>query len=97
MKEIEQIINEVDYQGNKMINYTEFLSATVAVKDILSEEKLKAIFKQFDVDASGKITKDNIITAMHKFEHPITKDELEDIMNKHDKKRDGVLSYEEFK
>ena len=50
MKEIESIINEVDYQGNKMINYTEFLSATVAVKDILSEEKLKAIFKQFDVD-----------------------------------------------
>ena len=33
---------------------------------------------------------------MQKLEHPITKDELEDIMIKHDKKKDGVLSYEEF-
>ena len=44
-KEIDQIIQEVDFQGNKKINYTEFLSATIAVKDILTEEKLRAIFK----------------------------------------------------
>jgi Ca2+-binding EF-hand superfamily protein len=49
------------------------------------------------VDASGKITKENIATAMYKLEHPITKEELDDIMQKHDKKKDGVLSYEEFK
>ena len=31
-EKIEQIINEVDYQGNKKINYTEFLVATLDVK-----------------------------------------------------------------
>ena len=96
-KEIEQIIGEIDYYGNKVINYSEFLAATIAVNEILSEEKMKAIFKQFDVDSSGRITKDNIVAAMHKLEHPITQDELEDIMKKHDKKKDGVLSYDEFK
>ena len=44
-KEIESIISELDYYGNKVINYSEFLAATIAVKDILSEEKMKAIFK----------------------------------------------------
>jgi calcium-dependent protein kinase len=54
--DIEAIINEVDYGGDKIINYCEFLSATISVKEILTEEKLLAIFKQFDTDATGKIT-----------------------------------------
>lgn len=43
--EVKNIIKEVDYQGNKTINYTEFLAATISVKKILTEEKLLAIFK----------------------------------------------------
>jgi calcium-dependent protein kinase len=52
-EEIEKIIDEVDYNGVKKINYTEFLAATISVKKILTEEKLLAIFKQFDTDGSG--------------------------------------------
>jgi Ca2+-binding EF-hand superfamily protein len=44
-QEIESIINEVDYKGKKKINYTEFLAASVSVKKILTEERLRAIFK----------------------------------------------------
>jgi Ca2+-binding EF-hand superfamily protein len=29
-EEIKQIINEVDYHDNKMINYSEFLAATIS-------------------------------------------------------------------
>lgn len=43
--EIEKIIDEVDYSGMKKINYTEFLAATISVKKILTDEKLRAIFK----------------------------------------------------
>ena len=28
-EELEKIVNEVDYHGDKMINYSEFLSATI--------------------------------------------------------------------
>jgi calcium-dependent protein kinase len=42
--ELEKIVNEVDYHGDKMINYSEFLSATISVKKILTFEKLHAIF-----------------------------------------------------
>jgi len=34
--ELDQIINEVDYGGDKIINYSEFLSATISVKEILT-------------------------------------------------------------
>jgi Ca2+-binding EF-hand superfamily protein len=38
------LISQVDYQGNKMINYSEFLAATIDVKNFLTESRLKAIF-----------------------------------------------------
>lgn len=31
-EEIDSIINEVDYGGDRIINYTEFLAATISVK-----------------------------------------------------------------
>ncbi len=71
-KEIEEIINEVDFRGNKKINYSEFLAATVSVKKILTEEKLQAIFKQFDTDSSGKITAKNIAEAFKKIGSQVT-------------------------
>ena len=51
-KEIQQIIEEVDYKGNKKINYTEFLAATISVKKFLTEEKMLALFRQFDTDGT---------------------------------------------
>jgi Ca2+-binding EF-hand superfamily protein len=71
-EEIEKIINEVDYFGNGKINYTEFLVATLDVKAFMDDNKLQAMFNQFDTDGSGVITKNNIITAMNKIGHDIT-------------------------
>lgn len=38
--DVEKIISEVDYFGNKKINYTEFLVATLDVKSFLDDNKL---------------------------------------------------------
>lgn len=69
---VDEIIDNVDYFGNKKINYSEFLVATLDVKSFLDDSKLKALFTQFDTDGSGKITKENIVTAMAKIGHNIT-------------------------
>ena len=61
---IDEIINEIDYYGNHKINYTEFLVATLNVKEFIDDSKLQAMFNQFDTDGSGVITKENIVTAM---------------------------------
>lgn len=69
---MQSIINEVDYFGNNKINYSEFIVATIDMNDFLNENKLKALFNQFDTDGSGCITTDNIVTAMNKIGHTIT-------------------------
>jgi len=53
-------MNQVDHMGNGKINYTEFIAATVKVKSVLTEEKLRALFLHFDTDNSGFITPYNI-------------------------------------
>lgn len=70
-KELDKIVSEVDYHGDKLINYSEFLAATIQVKKILTDGKLHAIFNQFDTDSTGKITADNIMRAMQKLGHHV--------------------------
>ena len=90
------MIAEVDYQGNGKINYSEFLSATIDVRTFLTQNKLRAIFSQFDTDGSKKITAENIYFAMQKLGQTIRKEEIDDMIKAHDLKGDGVLNYEEF-
>lgn len=63
-EEINEIISQADYHGNNMINYSEFLAATIDIRNFLTDSRLSAVFHQFDTDSSGKITKDNIYLAM---------------------------------
>ena len=59
-KDIEDIIFEIDDNGNGKINYSEFLAATVSLKQFMTEEKLWMMFKHFDVDDNNYISKDCI-------------------------------------
>jgi calcium-dependent protein kinase len=81
--ELNKIIAEVDYHGKNRINYTEFLAATMSVKKILTNERLVAMFKQFDTDNSGYITAQDIAEAMQKLGNKITGEEIKNIMTKH--------------
>ena len=81
-----------------MINYSEFLAATIDTRNFLTESRLKAVFHQFDTDSSGKITKENIYLAMQKLGRKLSEEEIaESIISKHDRTGDGCLSFDEFK
>lgn len=43
-EQIDKIISECDYFGNKKINYSEFLMATLDVQKFMDDDKLQAIF-----------------------------------------------------
>ena len=62
----------------------------------MTDQKLHAIFQQFDTDNSGKITHENIHYAMQKLGQQMTEQEIEEIIKQHDVAGDGVLSFEEF-
>lgn len=65
--------------------------------NLLDDQMLDAIFKQFDTDDSGVITKDNIIAAMNKIGHQITQQELDQIMEEHDSNQSGDICFHQFK
>ena len=80
-----------------MINYTEFLAATISVQKFLTHQKLEAIFRQFDIDGNNQITKENIRDAMTKMGREISDEEINEIMRKHDSSGDQAISLDEFK
>ena len=62
-EEILNIVSEMDYVGNGKINYSEFLAATLSVKNTLTDEMLWRLFKTFDVDDTDFISKANLLEA----------------------------------
>ena len=62
-KEIQKIIKEIDYIGNGLINYSEFIAATLSIGQVLTEEQLWSLFKKFDVDNTDYITTANLREA----------------------------------
>lgn len=65
-EQLEEVMKSVDYAGNGKINYSEFLVATVPVQNLISYDKLWALFKYFDTDNSGIITAVNLKEAFAK-------------------------------
>lgn len=48
LEEVESILTSVNLKGNGKINYSEFIAATLSIEEILTKEKLYALFKEFD-------------------------------------------------
>ncbi len=56
-KELQDMINEVDTDGNNIIDFPEFLSLMARkMKDSDQEEELVEAFKCFDKDGNGLIS-----------------------------------------
>lgn len=58
--EVDAILATVDFDKNGYIEYSEFVTVCMDKQLLLSEERLKAAFNQFDSDGSGNITSDEL-------------------------------------
>ena len=95
---INSIITEIDYVGNGKINYTEFLAATLTFTETLSDEMLLRLFKKFDVDSSGFITKENLLDAFKRLgRSDITLADVTEMIKVHDIDKNNVIDFNEFK
>ena len=79
--------------GEGVIEYSEFLAATIEAHGAISEERLAEAFDRIDCDDSGYITAANL-TDMLGTEVP--KSYLDSIIDEADIKKDKRVSYEEF-
>merc|ERR1719253_1623055 len=59
-----QIMQEVDSDGSGVIDYTEFLAATMSKRQYFQEDVCWAAFRTFDLDGNGKITKDELAQVL---------------------------------
>ena len=50
----------IDTDGSGLIDYTEFLAATMEKSLYMKEEKLMMTFKMLDLDGNGKISKEEL-------------------------------------
>jgi len=90
---IEQIFKTIDTDNSGVINYTEFLAASIDKKIYLQEDKLRDAFKLFDEDKSGKISKSEISKVL-KFKKSGA--EMTKLFEKYDLNGDGEIDFDEF-
>jgi calcium-dependent protein kinase len=57
---LEKLIKKLDFNHNGLINYSEFLAATVDKKIALRNANLQFAFNYYDIDGKGFITKDDL-------------------------------------
>ena len=95
-KEIQTIMDSVDLDKNGYIEYQEFLTATVDVKKLLTEENLKKAFEMFDKDNSGNISSEEIQKVLG-LDNVHSEQTWKKIVKEIDSDGDGEISFEEFK
>jgi len=95
--ELQDMINEVDADGNGTIDFPEFLSLmSRKMKDTDTEEELIEAFKVFDRDGSGYISAAELRHVMTNLGEKITDEELDEMVREADVGGEGQVNYEEF-
>ncbi|KAJ3353102.1 hypothetical protein GGF32_003204 [Allomyces javanicus] len=95
--ELQDMINEVDADGNGTIDFPEFLTMMARkMKDSDSEEEIKEAFKVFDKDGNGYISAAELRHVMTNLGEKLSEDEVDEMIREADVDGDGQINYEEF-
>ena len=95
--ELQDMINEVDADGNGTIDFPEFLTMMARkMKDTDSEEEIMEAFKVFDKDGNGFISAAELRHVMTNLGEKLTDEEVDEMIAEADVDGDGQINYEEF-
>lgn len=95
--ELQDMIEEVDADGNGTIDFQEFLGLMARkMKDAESEEELKEAFRVFDKDQNGLISAAELGHVMTNLGEKLTGAEVDEMVREADVDGDGHINYEEF-
>ena len=96
--DIKEVLNNIDTNNSGLIDYTEFIAATLEKKKYMREDRLWSAFRVFDADGSGNISKAELNKILNG--GAITDVEsskiLDQLINECDIDGDGEISFEEF-
>lgn len=95
--EVQDMINEVDADGNGTIDFPEFLNLmSRKMKDADSEEELMEAFKVFDKEQNGFISAAELRHLMTNLGEKLTAEEVDEMIREADVDGDGQVNYKEF-
>lgn len=92
-EDITRIFKKIDIDRNNVINYSEFLAATLEAKGKIAEYRLAEAFDQLDCDDSGYISHQNLKQILGE---DVDDRYIDLLIQEADFKHDGRISYQEF-
>ena len=95
--ELQDMINEVDADGNGTIDFPEFCTLMARkMKDTDSEEELKEAFRVFDKDGNGFISAAEFRHIVTNLSEKLTDEEVDEMIREADIDGNGQINYEKF-
>ncbi|ELU01786.1 hypothetical protein CAPTEDRAFT_222210 [Capitella teleta] len=98
--ELENMIGEVDGDGNGQIEFAEFVDMMEKFGDFTGEDQrekdIREAFRIFDRDGDGYITALELHETLNTLGEVLTKEEADNMMMEADANGDGRIDYEEF-
>lgn len=94
-KNVDEIMHEIDSDRNGVIDYIEFLKASVDMKKLLTEQNLKNTFMMFDKDQNGTISTDELRSWISDGDL-VDEEIIESFMKEIDQNGDGQIELKEF-
>uniref|UniRef100_A0A672ZVH2 Calmodulin 2 n=1 Tax=Sphaeramia orbicularis TaxID=375764 RepID=A0A672ZVH2_9TELE len=92
--ELQDMINEVDADGNGTIDFPEFLTMMARkMKDTDSEEEIREAFRVFDKDGNGYISAAELRHVMTNLGEKLTDEEVDEMIREADIDGDGQFVY----
>jgi len=89
--DFEQIMDDIDIDGDVEIGYSEFLAIALGKKHIIYKDMLLKAFTAFDADSDGKISKEDLCEVLFDFG-----DDAAQVLQDVDQNNDKMIDFEEF-
>ncbi|CAL1142820.1 unnamed protein product [Cladocopium goreaui] len=96
--DLQAIMEDVDADGSGVIDYTEFLAATLDRRQYIQEDVCWSAFRVFDRNGDGKISQDELKMVLHnsEVEDTLGNGMILDLLKEVDGNGDGVIDFQEF-
>lgn len=96
--DIDNLLMELDTDGNGRIDYTEFIAASIDHKLYEQESLCKAAFKVFDLDMDGRISPQELSRVLNItfLQEAFEQSTIESLLKEVDINQDGYIDFNEF-